>query len=165
MEVEEPNTNDEEKSSEAVEAVGNPTENNGPNSDEICLANDNPLAANTLSTPFDKKPRKKKAPGPFKKKDVKKWKTSYPYIRRIMRKVDYVCSYFCFLVGTEFLRIKKLVPNSQIEKRWYRLSQIEKLVPTFQIEKVGTNFLTFKKLVPTFQIQKVGTDFSNSKSW
>ena len=29
MEVEEPNTNDEENSSEAVEAVGNPTENNG----------------------------------------------------------------------------------------------------------------------------------------
>ena len=97
MEVEEPNTNDEENSSEAVEAVGNPTENNGPNSDEICLANDNPLAANTLSTPFDKKPRKKKAPGPFKKKDVKKWKKSYPYIRRILRKVDYVCSYFYIL--------------------------------------------------------------------
>ena len=37
MEVEEPNTNDEENSSEAVEAVGNPTENNGPDSDEICL--------------------------------------------------------------------------------------------------------------------------------
>ena len=101
MEVEEPNTNDEENSSEAVEAVGNPTENNGTNSDEICLANDNPLAANTLSTPVGKKPRKKKAPGPFKKKDVKKWKKSYPYMEFDIEAQSFKCS----------LRFQRLVPN------------------------------------------------------
>ena len=94
MEVEEPNTNDEENPSETVEAVGNPTENNGPNSDEICLANDNPLAANTLSTPVNKKPRKKKAPGPFKKKDVKKWKKSYPYMEFDIEAQSFKCGVY-----------------------------------------------------------------------
>jgi len=93
MDVEETTTHDEENQ-EVVEGVENPTQIIGPDSEDISLSNDNPLTTNTLNTPVGKKHRKKKAPGPFQKKDVKKWKKTYPFMQFDIESQSFQCGVY-----------------------------------------------------------------------